>query len=63
MPVEECGNMQIMLRAAEKADGDTSLTQKYLPLLTKWAGYRWNTATTRRAAVARTTSRGIWRTT
>ncbi|MGI6173642.1 MAG: glutaminase domain-containing protein [Christensenellales bacterium] len=39
MPVEECGNMLIMLRAAKQADGDLSLSKKHLPTLEKWARY------------------------
>ena len=39
MPVEECGNMLLMLCAASHADGDYSLEQKYMPILDKWVRY------------------------
>ncbi|MBR3505247.1 MAG: DUF4965 domain-containing protein [Clostridia bacterium] len=39
MPVEECGNMLLMLCAASRADGDWSLEAKYMPLLDKWVRY------------------------
>lgn len=39
MPVEECGNMLVMLAAAWKADGDTSLFAENMDLLEKWVKY------------------------
>ncbi len=39
MPVEECGNMLIMLYAAAFFDGDFSFTEAELALLEKWVGY------------------------
>ncbi len=39
MPVEECGNMILMLAAALRADGDLGLIKQYQPLLRKWVGY------------------------
>ena len=39
MPVEECGNMLLMLAAASHADGDYALEKAYLPILTKWVRY------------------------
>jgi len=39
MPVEECGNMILMLAAAAKADGDASLAKEHLPTLKKWVKY------------------------
>lgn len=39
MPVEECGNMLIMMAAACRADGDLSLARRHLEQLGKWAGY------------------------
>lgn len=39
MPVEECGNMILMLAAAMRADGDDSLVRAYLPTLEKWVRY------------------------
>ena len=39
MPVEECGNMILMLAAAAKADGDMTLVREYLPTLQKWVKY------------------------
>ena len=39
MPVEECGNMILMLAAAVKADGDTALVKEYLPTLKTWVKY------------------------
>lgn len=39
MPVEECGNMLIMLCAASRVDGDYSLERAYMPVLEKWVRY------------------------
>ncbi len=39
MPVEESGNMLIMLYAAARYTGDLTLVQKYGPLLERWAIY------------------------
>ena len=39
MPVEECGNMLIMLQAAAAATGDLSLARAYRPLLDQWVQY------------------------
>lgn len=39
MPVEECGNMLVMLAAAAQADGDDRLAREYMPLLTRWVKY------------------------
>ena len=39
MPVEESGNMLILLRALGMADGDTSFVKRYWPILTKWKDY------------------------
>jgi hypothetical protein len=39
MPVEESGNMLILLEALRKADGDASFAQHYWPVLTKWEQY------------------------
>lgn len=39
MPVEECGNMLIMVAAIAKIDGDAKFLEPYWPLLEKWAGY------------------------
>ncbi len=39
MPVEECGNMLIMLCAAAEETGDYTLIRKYRPLLDKWVQY------------------------
>jgi len=39
MPVEECGNMLLMLAAASRADGDYELERRYMPILDKWVRY------------------------
>ena len=39
MPVEECGNMLILLAALTQVDGHTEYVEKYWPVLTEWAEY------------------------
>ncbi len=39
MPVEECGNMLVLLLALTQVDGHTEYVQKYWPLLAQWADY------------------------
>ena len=39
MPVEECGNMLILLAALTQVDGHAGYAEKYMPLLTMWAEY------------------------
>jgi hypothetical protein len=39
MPVEESGNMLLLVAAYTQASGDTALATQYWPTLTKWAQY------------------------
>jgi hypothetical protein len=39
MPVEETGNMLLLVAGIAKAEGNIGLANKYWPLLTKWAEY------------------------
>ncbi|WP_348269557.1 DUF4965 domain-containing protein [Edaphobacter paludis] len=39
MPVEESGNLLILVDAVSRAEGNTALAERYWPQLTKWAQY------------------------
>lgn len=39
MPVEECGNMLLLVAATVRASGDVAFVQRYWPVLTQWAEY------------------------
>jgi hypothetical protein len=39
MPVEESGNMLLLVAALSRAEGDTTFAHRYWPVLSKWADY------------------------
>ena len=39
MPVEECGNMLVMMAAVARAEGNADFSKPYQDLAEKWAGY------------------------
>lgn len=39
MPVEECGNMLIMVYAIARVEGDAAYASKYWHTISKWADY------------------------
>ncbi len=39
MPVEECGNLLLLVAAVAEAQGGTDFVSSYWPLLTRWAAY------------------------
>ena len=64
MPVEESGNMLILVAALAEAEGNADFAKRYWPVLGKWAAYLQREGHgPGEPACRRTTSPGTWRTT
>ena len=63
MPVEESGNMLIMLGALAHVEGKADYAEKYWPQIAKWAQYLKKKASTPPTSFPRTISPDTWHTT
>ena len=63
MPVEETGNMLILLAAVSKIDGNTKFAEKWWPILSRWTEYLADKVSTPKTSFRPMIFPAIWRTT